>query len=192
MLKNSSELNRIKEDKGYSAKLLSILKSGKIDFHISQSLYLYRIKFILDKYKKKKCERKSTIFDSNNIKEQQNFEEIIPKIFKMFDIDGQIVILSLFLLEKAIFKSKIFLDKINLIKFVVISLVETIKFNNDEPDTGGKLICSILRIDNDTLINLELKFLGVIDYKLNPDEDKYFAYKQKILVLWIDYLKSLL
>lgn len=192
MLKNSSELNRIKEDKGYSAKLLSILKSGKIDFHISQSLYLYRIKFILDKYKKKKCERKSTIFDSNNIKEQQNFEEIIPKIFKMFDIDGQIVILSLFLLEKAIFKSKIFLDKINLIKFVVISLVETIKFNNDEPDIGGKLICSILRIDNDTLINLELKFLGVIDYKLNPDEDKYFAYKQKILVLWIDYLKSLL
>lgn len=192
MLKNSSELNRIKEDKGYSAKLLSILKSGKIDFHICQSLYLYRIKFILDKYKKKKCERKSTIFDSNNIKEQQNFEEIIPKIFKMFDIDGQIVILSLFLLEKAIFKSKIFLDKINLIKFVVISLVETIKFNNDEPDIGGKLICSILRIDNDTLINLELKFLGVIDYKLNPDEDKYFAYKQKILVLWIDYLKSLL
>ena len=149
-------------------KIINTLKTNKMDYNISISLYLYRIKFLLEKNKKKKFERKSTIFDSYYLHKQ--------------DIDKT--------LEKIIIKNKIILDEINLLKIVVISLIETIKFNVDNYDTDGKLICSILRIKKDMLINLELEFLGFIDYRLKVDEDKFFKYKQKIMILWIDYLKD--
>ena len=170
-------------------KIINTLKTNKMDYNISISLYLYRIKFLLEKNKKKKFERKSTIFDSYYL-HKQDIDKTIEKIFNIFNVDGQIIILSLYLLEKIIIKNKIILDEINLLKIVVISLIETIKFNVDNYDTDGKLICSILRIKKDMLINLELEFLGFIDYRLKVDEDKFFKYKQKIMILWIDYLKD--
>ena len=96
------------------------------------------------------------------------------------------------MIEKAINKNKIILDEINLLKIILISLVETIKFNIDNCNIDGSSICSFLRIEKDMLISLELKFLGFIDYKLKVDEDKFFSYKQKIMIVWIDYLKDLL
>ena len=162
-----------------------------MDYNICISLYLYRVKLLIEKNKKKAVQRKSTIFDSYKLHEQ-DIDQTIEKIFKIFNADEQIIILSLFLLEKAIIKNKIILDEINILKIVVISLVETIKFNIDNCDIDWKLICSILRIEKVMLINLQLKFLGFIDYKLKVDEDKFFSYKQKINILWIDYLKDLL
>ena len=161
-----------------------------MDFFICQSLYIYRIKFILENNKKRKI-RKSTIFDSN-YEFLEDIEKVIPKIFKIFNADGQIIILSLFLLEKAIYKSKILLDETNVIKLVSISLIETIKFYIDEYNFDGNLICSILKIEKDMLVNLEINFLRYIDYKLKIDEDKFFLFKQKIIIPWIDYIKRFL
>ena len=184
----SSNLS-IKDTQEFLCKTITTLKTNRMDYHICQSLYLYRIKFIMDKNKKKKNERKSTIFDSNYLY-NENIEQIFTKILKLFEADGQIIILSLFLLEKFIYKSRIILDENNYTKLIIISLMETIKFFVDDSSIDAKLICSVLKIDKEMLVNMEYTFLNSINYKLNIDEDKFFLYKQKIMITWVDYLKN--
>ena len=158
-----------------------------MDYSICESIYIYRINFILEK--NKSIEYKSSIFNLN-YDFLEDIEKVFSKIFKIFEVDGQTIILSLFLLEK-VNKNAIILNKNNIIKLAVISLIETIKFNFDEPDIDGKLVCSVLKIDNDLLVQLEVSFLKFIDYRLKIDEDKFVIYKRKIMIPWIDYLKSL-
>lgn len=184
----SSNLS-IKDTQEFLYKTITTLKTNRMDYHICQSLYLYRIKFIMDKNKKKKNERKSTIFDSNYLCDE-NIEQIFTRILKLFEVDGQIIILSLFLLEKFIYKSRILLDENNYTKLIIVSLMETIKFFVDDSSIDAKLICSVLKIDKEMLVNMEYTFLNSINYKLNIDEEKFFLYKQKIMIIWVDYLKS--
>ena len=175
---------------GFFSKVISTLKTSKMDFSICESLFNYRLNFILEKNKKRKNERKSNIFDSN-YDIDEDIESIISKIFKILEVDdGQILILSLFLIEKFLYRTKIILDEVNMIKIVVVSLLETIKYNIDEPNINAYLICLALKIDKNALINLEMSFLNAIDYKLKVDQDKFFTYKQKIMVPWINYLKE--
>lgn len=180
---------RIKDTQEFLYKTITTLKTNRMDYHICQSLYLYRIKFIMDKNKKKKNERKSTIFDSNYLY-NENIEQIFTRILKLFEVDGQIIILSLFLLEKFIYKSRILLDENNYTKLIIVSLMETIKFFVDDSSIDAKLICSVLKIDKEMLVNMEYTFLNYINYKLNIDEEKFFLYKQKIMIIWVDYLKN--
>ncbi len=184
----SSNLS-IKDTQEFLYKTITTLKTNRMDYHICQSLYLYRIKFIMDKNKKKKNERKSTIFDSNYLY-NENIEQIFTRILKLFEVDGQIIILSLFLLEKFIYKSRILLDENNYTKLIIVSLMETIKFFVDDSSIDAKLICSVLKIDKEMLVNMEYTFLNYINYKLNIDEEKFFLYKQKIMIIWVDYLKN--
>ena len=163
------------------------LKSSKMDYFICESIYIYRINSILEK--NKSMEYKSSIFNLN-YDYLEDIEKVISKIFKIFKADGQTIILSLFLLEK-INKNGIMLNENNIITLSVISLIETIKFNFDDPDIDGKLVCSVLKIDEDLLVKLEVNFLRIIDYKLKIDEDTFAIYKKKIMIPWIDYLKSL-
>ena len=163
------------------------LKSSKMDYFICESIYIYRINSILEK--NKSMEYKSSIFNLN-YDYLEDIEKVISKIFKIFKVDGQTIILSLFLLEK-INKNGIMLNENNIITLSVISLIETIKFNFDDPDIDGKLVCSVLKIDEDLLVKLEVNFLRIIDYKLKIDEDTFAIYKKKIMIPWIDYLKSL-
>lgn len=185
---NISESNP-KKNIGFFSKVIATLKSNKMDFSICESLFIYRLKFILEKNKKRKTERKSSVFDSNHVIDD-DIENIIPKIFKIFEVDGQIIILSLFLLEKVLYKCKILLDELNILKLIIVSLLETIKFNIDEPEIDGNLICSVLKIDKEGLINIEMSYLSFVDYKLKIEEEKFFTYKQKIMIPWIDYLKD--
>ena len=163
------------------------LKSSKMDYFICESINIYRINSILEK--NKSMEYKSSIFNLN-YDYLKDIEKVISKIFKIFKADGQTIILSLFLLEK-INKNGIMLNENNIITLSVISLIETIKFNFDDPDIDGKLVCSVLKIDEDLLVKLEVNFLRIIDYKLKIDEDTFAIYKKKIMIPWIDYLKSL-
>ena len=163
------------------------LKSSKMDYFICESIYIYRINSILEK--NKSMEYKSSIFNLN-YDYLEDIEKVISKIFKIFKVDGQTIILSLFLLEK-VNRSGIILNENNIITLSVISLIETIKFNFDDPDIDGKLVCSVLKIDEDLLVKLEVNFLRIIDYKLKIDEDTFAIYKKKIMIPWIDYLKSL-
>ena len=186
---NHAELNT-KMPVGFFSTVISTLKTSKMDFSICESLYNYRLNFILEKNKKRKNERKSNIFDSN-CDIDEDIESIISKIFKILEVDdGQILILSLFLIEKFIYRTKIILDEVNIIKIVVVSLLETIKYNIDEPNINAYLICLALKIDKNVLVNMEMSFLNAIDYKLKVDQDKFFTYKQKIMVPWINYLKE--
>lgn len=185
---NISESNP-KKNIGFFSRVIATLKSNKMDFSICESLFIYRLKFILEKNKKRKTERKSSVFDSNHVIDD-DIENIIPKIFKIFEVDGQIIILSLFLLEKVLYKCKILLDELNILKLIIVSLLETIKFNIDEPEIDGNLICSVLKIDKEGLINIEMSYLSFVDYKLKIEEEKFFTYKQKIMIPWIDYLKD--
>ena len=166
---------------------ITTLKSSKMDYFICESIYIYRINSILEK--NKSMEYKSSIFNLN-YDYLEDIEKVISKIFKIFKADGQTIILSLFLLEK-INKYGIMLNENNIITLSVISLIETIKFNFDDPDIDGKLVCSVLKIDEDLLVKLEVNFLRIIDYKLKIDEDTFAIYKKKIMIPWIDYLKSL-
>lgn len=190
-IKNRSNLSESnpKKNIGFFSKVIATLKSNKMDFSICESLFIYRLKFILEKNKKRKTERKSSVFDSNHVIDD-DIENIIPKIFKIFEVDGQIIILSLFLLEKVLYKCKILLDELNILKLIIVSLLETIKFNIDEPEINGNLICSVLKIDKEGLINIEMSYLSFVDYKLKIEEEKFFTYKQKIMIPWIDYLKD--
>ena len=100
------------------------------------------------------------------------------------------IILSIFLLEKFIYKNKIILDGFNVVNLFTLSLLETIKYNIDEPDINTSLICSMLKTDKDGLLDLEMSFLNLLDYRLKVEEEKFFTYKQKIMIPWIDYLKT--
>ena len=151
------------------------LKSSKMDYFICESIYIYRINSILEK--NKSMEYKSSIFNLN-YDFLEDIEKVISKIFKIFKADGQTIILSLFLLKK-INKNGIMLNENNIITLSVISLIETIKFNFDDPDIDGKLVCSVLKIDEDLLVKLEVNFLRIIDYKLKIDEDTFAIYKKK-------------
>ena len=148
---------------------ITTLKSSKMDYFICESIYIYRINSILEK--NKSMEYKSSIFNLN-YDFLEDIEKVISKIFKIFKVDGQTIILSLFLLEK-INKNGIMLNENNIITLSVISLIETIKFNFDDPDIDGKLVCSVLKIDEDLLVKLEVNFLRIIDYKLKIDEDTF-------------------
>lgn len=150
------------------------LKSSKMDYFICESIYIYRINSILEK--NKSMEYKSSIFNLN-YDYLEDIEKVISKIFKIFKADGQTIILSLFLLEK-INKNGIMLNENNIITLSVISLIETIKFNFDDPDIDGKLVCSVLKIDEDLLVKLEVNFLRIIDFKLKIDEDTFAIYKK--------------
>ena len=171
----------------FISKVITTLKSSKMDYSICESIYIYRINSILEK--NKFIDNKASLFNFN-YDYLEDIEKVFSKIFKIFELDGQTIILSLFLLEK-VNKSGILLNKNNIIKLAVISILETKKFYFDEPDIEGKLVCSVLKIDKELLINLEVNFLKAIDYKLNIDEDKFVIYKKKIMIPWIDYLKSL-
>ena len=168
-------------------RFITTLKSSKMDYSICESIYIYRINSISEK--NKSIEYKSSIFNLN-YDYLEDIEKIVSKIFKIFKVDGQTIILSLFLLEK-VNNNGIILNKYNIITLAVISLIETIKFNFDESDIDGNLVCSLLKIDKDFLVQLEVSFLKFIDYKLKIDEDKFAIYKKKIMIPWIDYLKSL-
>ena len=147
--------------------------------------------FGLQKSKKRKAERKASDFDSNtSIDIDDDIDIIISKLLKLFEADGQIIILSIFLLEKFIYKNKIILDGFNVINLFTLSLLETIKYNIDEPEINANLICSMLKTDKDGLLDLEMSFLNLLDYKLKVEEEKFFIYKQKIMIPWIDYLKE--
>ena len=171
----------------FISRFITTLKSSKMDYSICESIYIYRINSILEK--NKSIEYKSSIFNLN-YDYLEDIEKILSKIFKIFKVDGQTIILSLFLLEK-VNKNGIMLNENNIITLSVISLIETIKFNFDDPDIDGKLVCSVLKIDEDLLVKLEVNFLRIIDYKLKIDEDTFAIYKKKIMIPWIDYLKSL-
>ena len=189
---DDSSYSHIKEGHAFLIKVINTLKSlnpEKMDYHICESLYIHRIKLNLEKNQKKNNERKSTIFDSYYICER-NIEEVISKIFQLFEVDGQIIVMSLYLLESFTYKSKTLLDENNYVKLIVISLMETIKFFIDDSHINVKLICAILKIDKDMLINLECYFLNSINYKLKIDEEKFYIYKKKIIISWIDYLKN--
>jgi len=174
-------------NKKFISKFITTLKSSKMDYSICESIYIYRINTILEK--NKSIEYKSSIFNLN-YDYLEDIEKVLTKIFKIFEVDGQTIILSLYLLEK-INKNGILLYKDNIITLAVISLIETIKFNFDNPDIDGKLVCSVLKIDKDLLVKLEASFLNFIDYRLKIDEDKFIIYKKNIMIPWIDYLKSL-
>lgn len=174
-------------NKKFISKFITTLKSSKTDYSICESIYIYRINSILEK--NKSIEYKSSIFILN-YDYLEDIEKVLTKIFKIFEVDGQTIILSLYLLEK-INKNGILLYKDNIITLAVISLIETIKFNFDNPDIDGKLVCSVLKIDKDLLVKLEASFLNFIDYRLKIDEDKFIIYKKNIMIPWIDYLKSL-
>ena len=175
---------------GFFGKVISTLKSNKMDFQICESLCIYRLKSILQKSKKRKTERKTSDFDSNTTIDIDDIDIIISKLLKSFEVDGQIIILSIFLLEKFIYRNKIILDGFNVINLFTLSLLETIKYNIDEPDINTSLICSMLKTDKDGLLDLEMSFLNLLDYRLKVEEEKFFTYKQKIMIPWIDYLKS--
>ena len=175
---------------GFFGKVISTLKSNKMDFQICESLCIYRLKSILQKSKKRKTERKTSDFDSNTTIDIDDIDIIISKLLKSFEVDGQIIILSIFLLEKFIYKNKIILDGFNVVNLFTLSLLETIKYNIDEPDINTSLICSMLKTDKDGLLDLEMSFLKLLDYRLKVEEEKFFTYKQKIMIPWIDYLKS--
>ena len=178
ILNNDNIINRI----------IITLKTNQMDYSICESIYIYRINSILEK--KKSIENKSSIFNFNYDDDYlEDIEKVFSKIFKIFKVDGQTIILSLFLLEK-VNKNGILLNKNNIIKLGVISLIETKKFYFDDPDIDGKLVCSVLKTDKDLLIKLEVNFLNLIDYKLKIDEDKFIIYKKSIMIPWIDYLKS--
>lgn len=174
-------------NKKFISKFITTLKSSKMDYSICESIYIYRINTILEK--NKSIEYKSSIFNLN-YDYLEDIEKVLTKIFKIFEVDGQTIILSLYLLEK-INKNGILLHKDNIITLTVISIIETIKFNFDNPDIDGKLVCSVLKIDKDLLVKLEASFLKFIDYRLKIDEDKFVIYKKNIMIPWIDYLKSL-
>lgn len=130
--------------------------------------------------------KKSTNFDSNVPIAQDDIDDIVPKMIETLESDGRKLLLSLLILETGLKKMKVFLNEYNVVKFMVISLMEVGKYYDDLFNGNQKLIAKILEISTDELMSLEMEFLSCIDYKLTVSPKELNNFHRKLVTSWIN------
>ena len=71
----------------------------------------------------------------------------------------------------------------NIKNLFLISMIETQKFYEDE-SFGNNLYAKFARINTNQLLEMEIEFLEIIDYKIFVPEEKFFNYKERMAKLF--------
>jgi len=118
-------------------------------------------------------------FDLPNY-ESIDFSIYVKRVLKYTEAEATTVLCSLILLDYLIGKKKIYLSRSNLYKFFFISLLISIKYQEDTL-FSEKVYSKISGINSMELSILERDFLEMIDYSFPVSFNKVYEYYTKLI-----------
>ena len=129
------------------------------------------------------CDSKNIKFNLNNFEIKSNpnisLKNYLSRILKYTKPQPSTIIISLILIDKFCETSKINLNKKNIHKIFLTSIIVAIKYNEDEYFTNN-YYAKVGGILQKELFNLEYMFLTLLNFNIFIDEKIYNNYKDKI------------
>jgi hypothetical protein len=127
---------------------------------------------------KNKLSNDEKIFDSKEIP-QISLKNYLSRILKYVKPQPSTIIISLILIDKICEHSKINLNKKNIHKIFLTSIIIAIKYNEDEYFTNN-YYAKVGGILEKELFNLEYAFLKILNFNVYIDETIYENYNNKL------------
>ena len=134
--------------------------------------------------------RSPSIFDKysnkNNISslDNYNFEDLFEFCCKILKINDNLLVLLLMNIDKVISSGKFILCYKNINKIFYICLMITQKYYEDN-SFNNKTFAELVGIDCDELLDMEMEFMNMIDFKLFIKDEDFEKYKQKIIKFYM-------
>lgn len=98
------------------------------------------------------------------------------------DFNENLLILTMMNIDK--FLSKNFLLTPNNVKNILFSCMVLTQKSNEDETIYDKDYAKIFKIKTDELINMELEFLKIIDYRLFVSGEEFDNYKSRMVKIW--------
>ena len=98
------------------------------------------------------------------------------------DFNENLLILTMMNIDK--FLSKNFILTPNNVKNILFSCMVLTQKSNEDETIYDKDYAKIFKIKTDELINMELEFLKIIDYRLHVSGEEFQNYKSRMVKIW--------
>ena len=109
------------------------------------------------------------------------------KIATVLDLDKETMILSMMLLDRLLKMNSLFkLNDLTMHKTIFMCIMETVKFNDDNGFTNSSFALAG-GYEPSELLQMEIDFLGLIEYNLNFGEKDFYSYQDRMNKLWISW-----
>lgn len=134
--------------------------------------------------------RSPSIFDNYSHKyhlsnlDNYDFEDLFEFCCKILRINDNLLVLIMMNMDKIIAGGKFILCNKNINKLFYTCLMVTQKYYEDNP-INNKTFAELVGINCDELLNLEMEFMSMIDFKLYIKEEEFEKYKQKIAKFYL-------
>lgn len=120
----------------------------------------------------------NVIFNDKNYTLHDYFYYWVDKL----DFNENLLILTMMNIDK--FLSKNFILTPNNVKNVLFSCMVLTQKSNEDETIYDKDYAKIFKIKTDELINMELEFLKIIDYRLHVSGEEFDNYKSRMVKIW--------
>lgn len=120
----------------------------------------------------------NVIFNDKNYTLYDYFYYWVDKL----DFNENLLILTMMNIDK--FLSKNFILTSNNVKNVLFSCMVLTQKSNEDETIYDKDYAKIFKIKTDELINMELEFLKIIDYRLHVSGEEFDNYKIRMVKIW--------
>ena len=134
--------------------------------------------------------RSPSIFDNYSHKyhssnlDNYDFEDLFEFCCKIFRINDNMLVLIMMNMDKIIAGGKFILCNKNINKLFYTCLMVTQKYYEDNP-INNKTFAELVGINCDELLNLEIEFMSMINFKLHIKEEEFKKYEQKITKFYL-------
>lgn len=134
--------------------------------------------------------RSPSVFDSNpknayssSILDKYDFEDLFRFCIKRLKIDDNLLVLIMMNIDKIIAKSHFIISNENINRLFYTCLMITKKYYEDN-SFNNKAYSSLVGINCDDLLNMEIEFMKMIDFEFFIKDKEFHNYKQKISELY--------
>lgn len=121
---------------------------------------------------------KETIFDIKKIP-NMSIDNYIKRIVKYSKPEPQSLISALIYIDKICEKEKIFITKVNVYKLVLICIMISMKYNEDDINSNA-FFAKVGGIDLENLNQIENKTYEILNYDLYIDDNLYQKYEDNL------------
>ena len=128
---------------------------------------------------------KETIFDIKKIP-NMNIDNYIKRIVKYSKPEPQSLISALIYIDKICEKEKIFITKVNVYKLVLICIMISMKYNEDDINSNA-FFAKVGGIDLENLNQIENKTYEILNYDLYIDDNLYQKYEDNLSLFMSNY-----
>ena len=108
--------------------------------------------------------------------DKYDFEDFIVLCYKALQLNENLIILAMMYLDKILANKFVVSDK-NIHKIFFLCIMEAQKFYEDV-NFNNKDYAKLCGISHEELLELELEFMDLIDYKFSIPDDEFFTYKK--------------